>query len=58
VTVLLAAIALLVTIGGLVASALFIRLGLVRGDWSLIAGALLTTGVFLYAVFWLRDAPL
>jgi hypothetical protein len=49
---------LLATIGGLVAGALFLRLGLVRGDWLLIVGALLTTGVFLYAVFWLRDAAL
>jgi hypothetical protein len=55
---LFAAIGLLVTIGGLVGSALFLRLGLVRGDRLLIAGALLITGVFLYAVFWLRDAPL
>ena len=57
-TVLFGVMALLVTIGGLLASALFLRLGLVRKDWLLIMGALLTTGVFLYAVFWLRDAPL
>jgi hypothetical protein len=55
---LFAMIGLLATIGGLVGSALFLRLGLVRGDWLLIVGALLTTGVFLYAVFWLKDAPL
>jgi hypothetical protein len=55
---LFAVIGLLVTIGGLLASALFLRLGLLRGDWLLIVGALLTTGVFLYAVFWLRDASL
>jgi len=58
VTVLFAMIGLLATIGGLLASALFLRLGLVRGDWLLIVGSLLTTGVFLYAVFWLRDASL
>jgi hypothetical protein len=58
VTMLFAMIGLLATIGGLVGSALFLRLGLVRGDWLLIVGALLTTGVFLYAVFWLKDAPL
>ena len=57
-TLLSGMIGLLVTIGGLVASALFLRLGLVRGDGLLIVGALLTTGVFLYAVFWLRDAAL
>ena len=57
-TVLFAMLGLLVTIGGLVASALFLRLGLVRGDGLLIMGAMLTTGVFLYAVFWLRDAAL
>jgi hypothetical protein len=51
-------IGLLVIIGGLVASALFLRLGLIRGDWLLIVGALLTTAVFVYAVFWLRDATL
>jgi hypothetical protein len=51
-------ISLLATIGGLLASALFLRLGLVRGDWLLIVGSLLTTAVFVYAVFWLRDASL
>jgi hypothetical protein len=55
---LLGGIVLLVTIVGLVASALFLRLGLIRGDWLLIVGALLTTAVFVYAVFWLRDAAL
>ena len=55
---LFAMIGLLVTIGGLVGSALFLRLGLVRGDWLLIVGSLLTTAVFVYAVFWLRDASL
>ena len=57
-TMLFAMIGLLVTIGGLVVSALFLRMGLIRGDWLLIMGSLLTTGVFLYAVFWLRDASL
>ena len=57
-TVLFAMISLLATIGGLLASALFLRLGLVRGDWLLIVGSLLTTAVFVYAVFWLRDASL
>ena len=55
---LFAMIGLLVTIGGLVVSALFLRMGLIRGDWLLIMGSLLTTGVFVYAVFWLRDASL
>ena len=57
-TVLFAMISLLATIGGLLASALFLRLGLIRGDWLLIVGSLLTTAVFVHAVFWLRDASL
>jgi hypothetical protein len=52
------AIVLLVSIVGLVASALFLRAGLTRRDRLLIVGALITTGAFLYAVFWLRDAAL
>jgi hypothetical protein len=56
--VLFTVMGLLATIGGLLASAVFLRLGIIRGDWLLIVGALLTTGVFLYAVFWLRNASL
>ncbi len=57
-TVLLAMIALLGVIVGLGVCALFLRAGLEQGDWLFIVGALLTTGVFLYAVFWLRNASL
>lgn len=57
-TVLLAGVALLATIGGLVASALCLRFGLIRGDRLLIVGSLLASGAFLYVVFWLKDAPL
>ena len=55
---LLAGVALLATIGGLVASALCLRFGLIRGDRLLIVGSLLASGAFLYVVFWLKDAPL
>ena len=50
------AIALLGAIAGLVACALFLRLGLVRGDWALIVGALVSTVGILWAVFWLKVA--
>jgi hypothetical protein len=46
----------IVCIGGLVICALFLRLGLVRRDWALIMGALISTVSLVYAVFWLRDA--
>ena len=55
---LLGVIALLGVIVGLGVCALFLRAGIEQGDWAFIVGALLTTGVFLYAVIWLRDAPL
>jgi hypothetical protein len=55
---LLGFIALLGIIVGLGVCALFLRAGLEQGDWAFVVGALLTSGVFLYAVFWLRDAPL
>jgi hypothetical protein len=58
VILLLGVIALLGVIVGLGVCALFLRAGLEQGDWLFIVGALLTTGVFLYAVFWLRDASL
>ncbi len=50
------AIAVLVCIVGLVGCALFLRLGLDRGDWLLTLGALLIIGAFLYAVVWLGEA--
>ena len=55
-TVILAAVALLVSIVGLAVCALFLRLGLVQDDWVLVTGALLTTAAFLYAVFWMKGA--
>jgi hypothetical protein len=56
VTWILAAVALVGSIVGLAVCALFLRLGLVRGDWLLVMGALLTTGALLYAVFWMKGA--
>jgi hypothetical protein len=56
VILLFGAIALLGAIVGLVACALFLRLGLVRGDWALIVGALVSTVGILWAVFWLKVA--
>jgi hypothetical protein len=55
---LLGVIVLLGIIVGLGVCALFLRAGLEQGDWLFVVGALLTSGVFLYAIFWLRDAPL
>jgi hypothetical protein len=56
VTWILAAVALLVSIVGLAVCALFLRLGLIRGDWVLIVGALVSTAAFLYAVLWMGAA--
>jgi len=56
VTWLFGAIGVLVSIVGLVACALVLRLGLLRRDWVIVMAALASTGAFLYTVVWLRDA--